>query len=357
MVDAVLTEERITPQSFAVQPPGPPLAGYGQPGRAGRLPLERDYAGETYYGRPALKPSPFGWMVGAYIWVAGLGGAAQIIATLADFLGASETVVRRGRHIAFATAPVGGALLIADLHTPQRFYNMLRIFRRTSPMSIGTYVLMSFGAFSGLTVLGQMLADRGRARWLARAAQVPAALAGAGMTTYTAALLAATSTPLWAAEPRLLAIRFASAATASGAAALSLSERIDGHEENCGALDDLTMVATAVELAAAAVSESRYREKGVGGPLQEPPWGPVHKLGVLALGNAVPLALYALGRRRAGASIAASLAVLAGGFLMRSVILHAGNRSAKRPVDYFRAAQPGEPAGKGHRHLPGGQEA
>jgi protein NrfD len=356
MAEASLTDERIALPPVTARSLALPLAGYGQPGRVDRTPLERDYAGETYYGRPALKPSPFGWMVGAYIWIAGLGGAAQIIATLADLLGppGAESMVRRGRHIAFATAPVGAALLIADLHTPQRFYNMLRIFRRTSPMSIGTYVLMSFGLFSGLTALGQSLADRGRVRWLARAAQVPAALSGAGMTTYTAALLATTSTPLWAAEPRLLAIRFASSAMASGAAALSLGARADGHDEGCGALDTLAAAATAVEFAAAAASESRYREKGVGGPLQEPPWGPAHKLGVLTLGNALPLALHALGRRGARASIAASLAVLAGGFLMRSVILHAGNRSAQRPADYFRSAQP-RPAGAGHRRWSGGR--
>src|SRR6185437_6581025 len=178
----------------------------------------RDGEIDTYYGRPALKPSPFGWMVALYIFEGGLAGAAQMIATIADSLGPPEArpLVRRGRYIAVGGAAAGAALLVADLHTPERFLNMLRIFRATSPMSIGTYILSSFGAFSALAALGQLVDDIGGSgvrawpRRLARIAQFPAALAGAGMTSYTAALLSSPSTPLWAAEPQLLAIRFAS---------------------------------------------------------------------------------------------------------------------------------------------------
>ena len=104
----------------------------------------------TYYERPALKPSLYGWTVALYIFIGGLAGAAQIIATAIDLLGlpGSATLVLVGRCIALAGAIIGGILLIVDLDTKQRFYNMLRIFRATSPMSIGTYVLMSFGFWS-----------------------------------------------------------------------------------------------------------------------------------------------------------------------------------------------------------------
>jgi hypothetical protein len=36
--------------------------------------------------------------------------------------------------------------------------------------------------------------------------------------------------------------------------------------------------------------------------------------------------------------LAASLAILTGGFLLRHVLLRAGNASAERPRDYFRFA-------------------
>lgn len=297
---------------------------------------------ETYYGRPVLKRSPFDWKVSTYIFIAGLAGAAQIIATVADFLDAKRAarMIRRGRAIALVAPAIGSVLLVLDLHTPQRFYNMLRIFRRTSPMSIGTYVLTAFSVFSGLTALAQRLG----AKRVARVAQIPAAIAGAGMTTYTAALLAATSTPLWAAAPRLLGTRFASSAMASGAAALSLCEQHGDDPATGRVLDAVALTATTVEFAAALASDRVYREEGVAGPLEEAPWRAVHRVGALAVGAAVPMACYSaslvLRQNSRRLSLLASLAVLAGGMMMRAAILRAGNRSAQRPEDYFRFTRP-----------------
>jgi hypothetical protein len=42
------------------------------------------------------------------------------------------------------------------------------------------------------------------------------------------------------------------------------------------------------------------------------------------------------GRRSRRLSLAAAAATLAGGYIMRSVMLAAGRRSAQRPRDYFR---------------------
>jgi protein NrfD len=305
-----------------------------------RLPAEPpEYRGPTYYGRPALKASPWTWEVAAYIFLAGLGGSAQIIATGADLLGGpgARSIVRNGRHVALAAALLGAPLLISDLKTPRRWYNMLRIFRPTSPMSIGSYVLTTFGAASAITALGQLLDERRGHRVsgrVAKAAQIPAALAGAGMSTYTGALLSATSTPMWAAEPGLLAARFACSAMATGAAALSLTEQID-EPANSRVLDRVALTATAAELAVSVVSERRQRAKGVGRPLRQGGWGVAHTFGALALGAGVPLACYGLNlmrkRRSRNLSIAASLAVLAGGMIMRQAVLHAGQQAARRP--------------------------
>jgi formate-dependent nitrite reductase membrane component NrfD len=45
-----------------------------------------------------------------------------------------------------------------------------------------------------------------------------------------------------------------------------------------------------------------------------------------------------LGIRRA--PVGAAVTTLAGGFLLRHLLLRAGNRSASRPRDYFRFARP-----------------
>jgi protein NrfD len=277
------------------------------------------------------------------MFVAGIAGSAQIIATLADLVGGprARSVVRTGRMLALAGTLLGPPFLIADLKTPQRFYNMLRIVRPTSPMSIGSWILSAFGLFSAATAAGETFRHRGEHSLPLRAAritQVPAAIAGAGIATYTASLLSATSTPLWAASPRLLAVRFACSSVATGAAALSLVEQKKGHEANARALDGVALAATAVEAVASVAEERHYREKGVDGALRETGWGRTHTAS-LALGVALPVAGYAasrlLGRRGRGLSIAASLAVLAGGMLMRQATVFAGNESAKRPGDHF----------------------
>jgi protein NrfD len=304
----------------------------------------------TYYDYPALKPSPFGDSVAFYIFLAGLSGAAQIVATLADLCGRAEAkpIVRSGRYLAMVATIAGPPLLIYDLHTPQRFYNMLRIFRKTSPMSIGTYVLSTFSAFSTATALAQLIADRRHSRLaerIARVTQLPAAVAGAGMTSYPAALLAATSTPLWAAAPRLLGIQFASSSVATGAAAISLATGNALPPGTRVAVEALAATASTVTLAASRLAERTYYEAGVETPLYEGPLRVAQRIGVQFAGSAFPAVLYAENYRPSRPrpsrrlSIAASLAILAGGLLLRSVIIRAGNKSARRAEDYFRFAR------------------
>src|SRR5690606_23709492 len=104
--------------------------------------------------------------------------------------------------------------------------NMLRIFRRTSPMSFGSYLLMGFAAFTLLSVALQLATDLALVatppRWVELVVQLPAAAVGLMLVTYTAPLLSATSTPLWAHSPGLLAGSFAGFSMTAGAAALCL---------------------------------------------------------------------------------------------------------------------------------------
>ena len=213
--------------------------------------------GRTYYNEPQLRPAPFNnVLVGSYIFLAGVSGAAQLLATVLDNAHGpvAASTVRRGRYLAMLAPILGTLCLILDLHTPGRFYNMLRLIKATSPMSLGSWGLAGFSATSAGTALLQFTADRLRYSWLlglARITQVPAALTGAFMGTYTASLLSATSTPVWAAAPRNLAVRFASSAVASAAAALRLAERTDRRRRD---LDSIAVAALAVELAATLAS-------------------------------------------------------------------------------------------------------
>ncbi|WP_207462377.1 NrfD/PsrC family molybdoenzyme membrane anchor subunit [Azospirillum sp. SYSU D00513] len=303
------------------------------------------YMGETYYGRPAVKASPFDWKVSSYIFVGGLAGSAQILATLGDLAGGPQAggMTRTGRWIAVGGSAVGGVLLIADLHTPDRWYNMLRIYRSTSPMSIGTYILSGFAGFSAIALGADLL---GMKR-VAKAAQVPAAVAGAGMSVYTAALLSATSTPLWAAEPRLLGVRFAASSMAAAASALSVVEQAGQRQDTARTLDRVALAACAVEMAAGLQADRAYRRKGVADALEKPELRALDKVGALAMGAAIPILCHGLNQvvRKPSRtlSVLGSLAALAGGLALRHAILKGGNESAGIPENYFRLTRPEPP--------------
>jgi formate-dependent nitrite reductase membrane component NrfD len=272
------------------------------------------WTGPTYYGRAQLKEAPFdNRVVGGYIFLAGVSGAA---------------------------------MLIYDLHTPKRFYNMLRIAKPTSPMSIGTWILMAFTGCAFTSAGAQFLVDQ-KPRWswpriIARIAHAPAALAGAGLSTYTASLLASTSTPLWAAAPKALAVRFGSSSVAAGAAALSLFER---SARNRRALDQIMLAALTTEFAATIVTDHTYRARGVdeayGGGR-----GALEKIGGDTIGMVLPAALIAASlapgqhasRRKSGL---AAFAILAGSLFLRISIMSAGDRSARQPDISMRFSQPG----------------
>ena len=242
---------------------------------------------------------------------------------------------------------ISPVLLIADLKTPSRFYNMLRIYRGTSPMSIGSWTLSVFGMTTGLAALGQLVADVfgwRRGRGLARWAGVPAAISGALMATYTGSLLSATSTPLWAAGYRFLPALFGVSGTATAIAALCLVLRnVPGAEPSMRRLERLALLTSVIELLLSRRLDAALQRERVDAPLTEPPLDMPYKIGALGCGVVAPLAVHLLQvvfrRELTAASTLASCAALAGGYTQRAVFVLAGRRSAERPTDYFGLAQ------------------
>ena len=315
-----------------------------------------EWLGETYYGRQQLKPAPFEPnVVGGYIFLAGLSGASALVGALAAAttppprrrLGRpAETpaLVRRSRYLSLLAPTIGSALLVYDLHTPQRFYNMLRIAKWRSPMSIGTWILMSFSAFAGIAGMAQIATDlRPRWRWprpLATAAQVPAAITGMGLCTYTAALVSATSTPLWAAAPRALAVRFGSSSMATAAAALALGEKSSSRRRSLG---NLLIAALTAELAASVATDVRYKQVGIEKG-RDGAWGRFERIGAEGAGMILSLGLMVASRlreRKPGwLAAAAGITAIAGSAAFRISILGVGAESARRPEISMRFAQP-----------------
>jgi formate-dependent nitrite reductase membrane component NrfD len=310
------------------------------------MPARPGWSGPTYYGRSQLKAAPFDpWVVGGYIFLAGLSGSAAVLSNLAELVRGPKAgdVGRRGRYLSMLAPTLGSLLLILDLHTPQRFYNMFRIAKRTSPMSIGTWILSSFIPFAGLGFLSQLGADVFKLkglRALARIGFAPAAMSGAGLSTYTASLLSATSTPYWAAQPKELAMRFAASSVASGAAALALGAKSDANRRT---LETIGAAALVVELAATVMSHKTVKAKGVGESLNSD-WGRAEEVMGLGVGILLPLGVYAAtrlrGRQATAANDLAALATLVGSAMLRVSTLAIGDDSASRPEVSLRFSQP-----------------
>jgi formate-dependent nitrite reductase membrane component NrfD len=307
------------------------------------------YQGETYYGQPVLKPSHYGQLIASYLFIGGIAGASQIIATIADWTGdrRNRFITRAGRYLSLGGIIAAPLFLIADLRTPERWYNMLRIFRRTSPMSIGSWTLTAFGGLSGITALLQFLADRRRRppyRSAARAFALPATGVGAIVATYTGTLLGSTSTPLWARASRFLPALFGISAAATSTAALTLAAHASGASRiTARRLERLAAMIAAIEFLASAALDRHWEGANLAAPLEEQPTATAYRAGYKGLGIAVPLLVHgvsvATGRRSRRASMFAAAATLIGGYFLRSVIVHAGRDSARRPEDYFQVTE------------------
>lgn len=314
------------------------------------------YQGEDYYALPPLKPGHYKWLIVQYFFVGGISGSAQILAAVADLAGDEEdrVIVRHGRYIALGGAVLSPIFLIADLHMPSRWYNMLRIYRGTSPMSFGAWVLTAFGTLSGLAAVAQFIEDRTAGRYgrlLGRIFGLPAAAAGGVVSYYTAPLLSATSVPLWASVNRLLPPMFSASAAANASSALSLSlQAVDAPQAPRERLETFETIMETAEMATATAMSRKWQREGLKGPLTEQPLSSVYHLGAIGLGVVVPLAIHGVqmltGRKSRTASTVAAVSTLVGGFCLRAAMVFGGRKSAERPQDYYRYTQPGNSNGR-----------
>ena len=147
----------------------------------------------SYHGQPVLKQPVWTWEVPAYFYTGGVAGAGAGLAHLSE-LGGNPVLARRAWAVALVSAGVSPALLSSDLGRPLRALNMFRMVKVTSPMSIGSWILLGTGVSAGISSANAWLGWFPR---LARIAKPAAALLGLPLSTYTAALLANTAVPAW----------------------------------------------------------------------------------------------------------------------------------------------------------------
>src|SRR5438477_9594611 len=144
---------------------------------------------QSYYGRPILKEPVWQPEIPFYFFFGGIAGASAVLHLGARLTG-NGTLARRSLFIGAAADVVSPALLISDLGRPERFLNMLRVFKLTSPMSVGSWILLLSSGASGTAAALEALGVAKPAKVLAEAAWFAS---GPPLATYTGALIANTA--------------------------------------------------------------------------------------------------------------------------------------------------------------------
>ncbi|MCM2579613.1 NrfD/PsrC family molybdoenzyme membrane anchor subunit [Streptomyces meridianus] len=275
----------------------------------------------SYYGKPVIKPPS--WQardIAGYFFLGGLAGAGSVLAAGAQLTG------RR----AFATAmklsslgavSLSAAALVHDLGKPERFVNMLRVVKPTSPMSVGSWLLAVYGPAAGAAAAS---AVTGRLPRAGAAATLAAAVLGPAVATYTGVLAADTAVPAWHDAYRELPYLFAASATAAASGmALAVSPLHDNGPARAAAL-----LGGSLDLAIGGVMERRlglvgqaYRDGKAGRLMRAAQALTAAGMGVAGLMG---------GRSRLAAAVGGA-ALLCGSACTRFGVFYAGVASAEDP--------------------------
>ncbi|MFI0372638.1 NrfD/PsrC family molybdoenzyme membrane anchor subunit [Actinomadura sp. 1N219] len=297
------------------------------------MPMVPDAEFSSYYGRPVVKPAPWSHEIAAYLFLGGLAGGSGLLAAGAQLTG-RPTLRRNARLSALAAVGLSGAALVMDLGRPERFLNMMRTVKPTSPMNMGTWILSAFGTGTGIATVAEI--DRlsaarlplGPLRAALRAAEAPAGLAaalfGPLLAAYTAMLLSDTATPTWnAARHELPFVFVGSAALAAGGLAMittPAAETVPARR--------LALLGAAAELVATKVMHHRMD------PVAAEPLHRGRSGRMLRWSHALTIAGgagTALGGHHRGVAAASGLALMASSALTRFGVFDAGIASARDP--------------------------
>ncbi|HTU76011.1 MAG TPA: NrfD/PsrC family molybdoenzyme membrane anchor subunit [Trebonia sp.] len=197
----------------------------------------------SYYGLPVLnKPVWEPREIAGYFFLGGLAGASSLVALGAELTGRPQ--LARGAKLGAAGAiSLSMVALVKDLGRPARFLNMMRVFKPTSPMSVGTWIV---SAYAPAALAAAACDVTGRFPAAGRIAAGGAALLGPGVASYTAVLLSNTAVPAWHEARAVMPFLFVSSA-ASAAAGLGL---ITAAGQETGPVSRLAVAGAAGELVA-----------------------------------------------------------------------------------------------------------
>jgi protein NrfD len=287
-------------------------------------------------------PPRWEWYIVFYFFLGGIAGGAYAIAGLLELTGNRNHPAVELAHLLTQPLIVAcGVLLIIDLGSPHRFWHMLwdltegrPTWKPGSPMAFGSWILTAIGALSFLSFV-DALGARGDLRlgpWR-RGGRVLhhgapgvvlaalSVLSGLLFASYTGLLLMATNQPVWSHSSLLGALFLVSGVSTGLAVLLVLSAWESGRRRSSTSFAPLARADTLMlGLEAVAIMIFLASLGSVALPFLASPYGVLLVIGVLLLGVIVPLLMHARHLAPEG-SLLVPLLVLAGGFLLRVVIV------------------------------------
>jgi formate-dependent nitrite reductase membrane component NrfD len=303
-------------------------AGRGRHRRRGEQAMVPEAQFTSYYGRPVIKEPV--WRtpdVPAYLFLGGLAGASSVLAVGSQLSGYRE-LARVAKVGALGAISLSAVALVHDLGRPGRFANMLRVFKPSSPMSVGSWLLAGYGPVAGAAAVSELTGILPKA---GTAATLGAGLLGPAIATYTAALICDTAVPAWHAGYREMPYVFAGSA-ASAAGGLGL---VATHPRDAEPARNLAVFGAAVELIAKRqlirrLARAEQPERlSLAEPYETGTTGAVLRLAEFLTAGALAGAV--LGRRSRAVSALAGASLVAASAMTRFGIFEAGMASARDP--------------------------
>lgn len=313
-------------------------------------------SGPSYYDIPMLKPHAWTHEVTIYFFLGGLSVGAFVLSRLGERMGGEHfrDLTRAGAYVSAAAILPCAPLLIMDLGDPKRFHHMLRVFKPSSPMNLGTWVLTAFTPIVLLAALREALRGRRNTAGkiedrfdalIALLLDVAGLPLGLLLATYTGVLISATAVPLWGLNPHLGSL-FMTSGMNTGAAAVHLALEAQGKsgKNNPGLRKALDRIDLAAHVAEATDLYAFTRHAGPHAkPLTEGAQAATFWVGAVGLGLVIPVLLDAIPappKVKRVLKMASAAATLVGGFALRWAIMEAGKISGADPQAARDASRP-----------------
>lgn len=311
-----------------------------------------DISGEdvTYYDRPMLKESVWSIDIPIYYFLGGAAGSALTLGAAVQLACRDCRELRRFSAVCHWTGIIGSSLgaafLIHDLGRPSRFIYMMRVFRPTSPMNVGAWILA--GAAPSAIVTGLCINRGGLLGRVGEISGYVSGVFGAALAGYTGVLVSNSAIPAWIPGRRWMPLLFMASGASSAASVLDvfytspIASRIT---LLFGTASRAMEIAAAHRVEAAAADVPKVVE-----PFRSGGTGVLWKGASVLTGVSLGLALFP-GKSRRKRQIAGALGLL-GSFAMRFAVHYISNASARDPrASFHQQRASGQPQSEHRRPI------